>query len=76
MTSSQEAADLASFAGKNATDDLVGGQLTVCLGNMSRLRKTNLSMMDKRDFLEYYHLRDKKSARKQEQQTIRSKKKK
>ncbi|KAI7860148.1 hypothetical protein BDC45DRAFT_530587 [Circinella umbellata] len=76
MTSSQEAADLASLAGKNATDDLVGGQLTVCLGNMSRLRKTNLSMMDKRDFLEYYHLRDKKSARKQEQQTIRNKKKK
>ena len=73
MTSSQEAADLASIAGKN-TDDLVGGQLAVCLGNMSRLRKTNLSMADKRDFLEYYHLRDKKSARKQEQQTIRSKK--
>ncbi|KAI9490637.1 hypothetical protein BDB00DRAFT_875101 [Zychaea mexicana] len=76
MTSSQEAADLASLAGKEIADDLVGGQLTVCLGNMSRLRKTNLSMNDKRDFLEYYHSRDKKSARKQEQQTLRSKKSK
>ncbi|KAI9261589.1 hypothetical protein BDA99DRAFT_439045 [Phascolomyces articulosus] len=66
---------ISSLAGKGASDDLVAGQMAVCLGNMSRLRKTNLSMMDKRDFLEYYHSRDKKSARKQEQQTLRNKKK-
>lgn len=71
MTSSQQASDLASLAG-TGTDDLVGGQLVVCLANMSRMRKTNLSMSDKRDFLEYYHSRFKDSARKREQQTIKA----
>ncbi|CDS07775.1 hypothetical protein LRAMOSA01724 [Lichtheimia ramosa] len=71
MTSSQQASDLASLAG-TGMDDLVGGQLLVCLANMSRMRKTNLSMSDKRDFLEYYHSRFKDSARKREQQTIKA----
>ncbi|KAI9320485.1 hypothetical protein BX666DRAFT_2017673 [Dichotomocladium elegans] len=75
MTSSQQASDLASLAG-TGMDDLVGGQLLVCLANMSRLRKTNLSMSDKRDFMEYYQMRYKGSARKQEQQAIRASNKK
>lgn len=72
MNSSQQAADMASLAGNNSggIDDYVGGQLMVCLGNMSRLRKTNLDMSDKREFLEYYYLKDKSSARKQEQQRL------
>lgn len=38
----------------NASDDPVGDQLIAALGNVSKLRKTNLSMSDKRDFLSYY----------------------
>lgn len=75
MNSSQQASDFAALAGSNnggSTDDYVGGQLMVCLSNMSRLRKTNLDMSDKREFLEYYYLKDKSSARKQEQQRLRS----
>ncbi|KAI8333349.1 hypothetical protein BC941DRAFT_401474 [Chlamydoabsidia padenii] len=49
--------DLAALAG---TADLVGGQLLLALGNIGRLRKTNLDVNDKRDFMEYYYLSNKK----------------
>lgn len=41
----------------NTSDDPVGDQLIAALGNISKLRKTNLSMSDKRDFLSYYESR-------------------
>lgn len=72
MSSSQQASELASLAG-SGVDDVVGGQLALCLGSMARLRKTSLSMCDKRDFLEYYHSRSKnKSACKQEQERLQA----
>lgn len=39
------------------SDDAVGDQLIAALGNISKLRKTNLSMSDKKDFLTYYESR-------------------
>lgn len=38
----------------DTTVDPIGDQLIASLGNISKLRKTNLSMSDKRDFLSYY----------------------
>ncbi|CAO3616975.1 unnamed protein product [Cunninghamella echinulata] len=42
------------------SDDLVGGLFIQSLGNISRLRKTNLDIKDKRDFLDYYYSLKKK----------------
>ncbi|CAO0803702.1 unnamed protein product [Mucor circinelloides] len=41
------------------TNDAVGDLLLSSLGNVSKLRKTNLSMSDKRDFIVYYESRQK-----------------
>jgi hypothetical protein len=40
--------------------DPVGDALIATLCNISKLRKTNLSMADKRDFLSYYESRTQK----------------
>ncbi|KAG2210552.1 hypothetical protein INT47_002494 [Mucor saturninus] len=42
------------------SDDPVGDLLIAAVGNISKLRKTNLSMTDKRDFLSYYESRKSK----------------
>lgn len=44
-------------ASGTVTDDPVGDLLIAAIGNISKLRKTNLSMADKRDFLSYYESR-------------------
>ncbi|KAI9478536.1 MAG: hypothetical protein EXX96DRAFT_571287 [Benjaminiella poitrasii] len=44
----------------NQSNDPVGDLLLSSLGNVSKLRKTNLSLTDKRDFLIYYESRTKK----------------
>ncbi|KAI8083058.1 uncharacterized protein BX664DRAFT_339724 [Halteromyces radiatus] len=49
--------DLTALAGY---DDLVGGQFLLALGNVARLRKTNLDVKDKRSFLDYYYSGNKK----------------
>ncbi|KAI8642361.1 hypothetical protein BD408DRAFT_443562 [Parasitella parasitica] len=41
------------------SQDPVGDLLISSLGNVSKLRKTNLSMSDKRDFISYYESRQK-----------------
>lgn len=56
MSAGQQASDLAALAGKG-TEDVVGSQLSLCLGNMARLRKTSLNMSDKHEFLKYYRSR-------------------
>ncbi|CAO3608346.1 unnamed protein product [Cunninghamella blakesleeana] len=49
----------------SGSDDLVGGLFIQSLGNISRLRKTNMSINDKRDFLDYYYsLKSKKNTSK------------
>jgi hypothetical protein len=47
----------ASSSTTTISDDPVGDQLIASLGNISKLRKTNLSMTDKKDFLTYYESR-------------------
>lgn len=42
------------------SNDPVGDLLIAAVGNISKLRKTNLSMADKRDFLSYYESRKSK----------------
>ncbi|ORX49387.1 hypothetical protein DM01DRAFT_1385086 [Hesseltinella vesiculosa] len=49
--------DLAQLAGAT---DLVGGLLGLSLGNMARLRKTNMDVSSKREFMDYYYSRNKK----------------
>ncbi|KAI8380881.1 uncharacterized protein BYT42DRAFT_495123 [Radiomyces spectabilis] len=44
------------------SEDVLGERLITSLGNISRLRKTNLSISDKRDFLQYYKTRQSGSA--------------
>lgn len=44
----------------SGSDDLVGGLFIQSLGNISRLRKTNMGINDKRDFLDYYYSLKKK----------------
>ncbi|KAG0185301.1 hypothetical protein DFQ28_009568 [Apophysomyces sp. BC1034] len=46
--------ELSSLTG---LDDIVGGQLSSSIGHIARLRRINLSMTDKRDFLQYYNTR-------------------
>ncbi|CEP16205.1 hypothetical protein [Parasitella parasitica] len=50
-----------SDASAGSQDPTVGDLLISSLGNVSKLRKTNLSMSDKRDFISYYESRQKKS---------------
>lgn len=54
--SSQYTVDATTTAGSN---NPVGDLLISSLGNVSKLRKTNLSMSDKRDFILYYESRQK-----------------
>lgn len=43
---------------QDGSEDPVGDSLIAAVGNISKLRKTNLSMADKRDFLSYYASRN------------------
>ncbi|KAI9348380.1 hypothetical protein BD770DRAFT_421413 [Pilaira anomala] len=43
---------------QDGSEDPVGDSLIAAVGNISKLRKTNLSMADKRDFLSYYESRN------------------
>ncbi|KAI8070888.1 hypothetical protein BC940DRAFT_235281 [Gongronella butleri] len=49
--------DVATLAGSS---DLVGGLMGIALGNMARLRKTNMDVHSKREFMDYYYSRNKK----------------
>ncbi|KAI7902988.1 uncharacterized protein BX663DRAFT_509117 [Cokeromyces recurvatus] len=51
---------LNEFLLHNQSEDPVGDVLISSLGNISKLRKTNLTMLDKRDFMIYYKSRTKK----------------
>jgi hypothetical protein len=46
-----------------STIDPVGDLLIASLGNISKVRKTNLSMSDKIDFLSYYESRTQKKSK-------------
>lgn len=46
----------------NSSDGSVDDVLITSLGHLSKLRKTNLGMDDKRDFLAYYESCNKKKA--------------
>ncbi|RKP09633.1 hypothetical protein THASP1DRAFT_28576 [Thamnocephalis sphaerospora] len=50
--------------GQSPTDDPLGEEIAVLLGQMARLRRTQLGVADKREFLEYYAHRSSGQVRK------------